>query len=208
MSYEAEELDRIAMLETSPAEAVNYLRQLFAAEGGGPAKVYDTWSAVAWKVLTRRLYGADAEGWYDAARQVSSLLHDRQFELSERIKGQADLLLESCRFGRINSADMMSSREPVRQLISIIDEITRDGAEAKRAEVLRRSKLKQSNLSRLLSNMEDAGLILRNVVGKEVAIRLTEAGKKSLRPGVGDDGWTGRYLEGTPGVEMRPKRVV
>jgi predicted transcriptional regulator len=204
MSIELEETDQIAMLEASPSEAVSYLRDLLKQDDpGGPAKIYDVWSAVTWKLLTKRLYGADAEGWYDAARQISGLLLERNSDFSQRVRGHADLLLESCRFGMVHSAEAMSSREHVRRVISIIDDIVQSGREAWRDDIRQRSQLKQSNLSRLLNNMEDAGLIIRKVTGKEVSVSLTEAGKHVLRPEGSDGGWTGKILEGAGGVEMR-----
>lgn len=187
-------LDPAPLGADDPQQVLQWIRQEFAdLPAEAPTIVYEALRAVVWKLLSARVYGDGMGVWHDVLRQASSLCSGSSVAIGERLRALSDLALESTRFGAIHSVDLAMSREHVTEILRAIQAL---GGVAKRSDVIKATRLRQANLSRILNSLTAIGLVERREQGREVLVSLTSLARDQLsRPPNGKSG-----LEVTPSL--------
>lgn len=167
-------LARLAEGEKTPADAITLIRDLLAQEISED-EIYAALAAGMWQSLTDRKYGQEARAWQDAYRQIGALFKARsRIDLSERLRGFADLAAASARFGEVHERKSLVQRPHVISILKLIAEL--GGQDIRRELVREKTGLGDANLSRILGTLSSAGLISRQRNEREVVLTITRDG--------------------------------
>jgi DNA-binding MarR family transcriptional regulator len=175
-----EKLEYLGLGELDPKETLNVV--FAAAQTKTEDLHHRTLEALrsnTWKLLTSRVYGADAREWHDVFRKSASLFAKIDEHISLQIRVLADMALESARFGAIHSLQEIASKEHVSEILEVL---AQEGGCARRGKIIEATRLKQANLSRIIANMCAVGLLDRTLKGREVELYLTTLAREYLKP--------------------------
>jgi hypothetical protein len=185
--------EQVSLGEASPREALVAIRGLYdqGLQGFGP-RLYVTLKALTLKLLTARRRTELAE-WIDVIRQASALAKSRGEEgFGERLLALSDLTTDWMRTSEAHPIKEVLERPHVRRILRTIRDL---GGSAKRAHVLRLTRLGEANLSRILGSLETVGLIERDN-RRERTITLTAEAENYLLAAVAQP--SGHIAELTP----------
>lgn len=173
-------LEAIATSSISPREAFACLREplLSSADGELTEKIYEALRSQVWSSVSNREAGDVVSDWADFALRLRQLLRSRSSPVAERFTVLADFLEQSNRFARLHPSSELLTRKHVRTILEVL---FAHGPRTTRAAVAQATKLRDANLSRILTNLASAGWIKRQNEGREVLLTLTEEGAAHVR---------------------------
>lgn len=156
----------------TPSAAASALREALKGEALSGEVIYRAFRSWTWRALTERRYDRELRAWLDLMRRTMAVLRKREPAAALKLSALGDLVVESIQFGEHDSVADILQRVHVRQMLLLL----KAGVQ-KRAVLARRLRLKDANLSRVLSLLLSAGLIERTAAGKEALFRLTRRGE-------------------------------
>ncbi|WP_375312821.1 winged helix-turn-helix domain-containing protein [Bradyrhizobium sp. A5] len=175
----AMKLEAVSTASVQPSEAFSYLRQLLAdsysddtAEGA-----YEALREVVWNFVASREKGIQLDQWSDVILRVRQLLRMKKSPIFERFTVLADLLEQSGRFAELHAPGVVKARKHDAQILQIL---ARSNVPVERSRILRETKLRDANLSRILANLAASGLVNRQTEGREVLVSITDAGRMQV----------------------------
>jgi predicted transcriptional regulator len=175
----AMKLEAISTASVRPNEAFSYLCHLLvesytddAAEGA-----YEALREVVWNFVASREKGVQLDHWSDVILRVRQLLRLKKSPIFERFTVLADLLEQSGRFAELHAPCVVKARKHDAQILQIL---ARSSAPVERSRILRETKLRDANLSRILANLAASGLVNRQTEGREVLVTITDAGRAQV----------------------------
>lgn len=158
--------------------ATETVRAFLVDNPQGGERLYKAFRAWTWSALTQRRYGSDMRAWFQLMDRTCALLEARdQLRAACRIESLRDLVYESVLFGEHEAPADILGRAHVRAILATM---TPNGS-TQRGDLAKATKLKDSNLSRVLLMMQSASLIEREKDGKEALFVLTHVGEKARR---------------------------
>lgn len=142
-------------------------------------ELYQALRSWMWKTLEARRRDDELSGWMDLFSRASSHVEDHSKELSIKLEGFMELLHAS-----IMTAGAAAHRDPlqkkhVKQALRIV---YRGGGRVRRKHLMATLGLKAPNLSRVMTPLQDDGLVMREIEGREVFYRLTMKGSDAVLP--------------------------
>lgn len=176
-------LDDVALGLVEPTAA----RKVIAAalerdDEGSVSIVYDALRTLVWRLLIERRLDADLRGWFNLLKQARGAFTHKGYPGAERFGVLAELVSESIGFAEANQLDTLLRRAHVREVLVVLRQIaaTRSDPVVPRAELLRRTGLRDANLSRILRTLIMHGLVERRADGRRAGFELTEAGRSAI----------------------------
>jgi len=144
--------------------------------------VYEKLRSVVFHMLASRESGQSLTSWGTTLQKVRALTELEDAKFSERFVVLGDLLEQAFHFKDIHSIDEILRRKHVVDLIKLVGKST---AGTERKTLGAALSLGEANLSRILSNLEAAGVVERESEGRQVNVKLTDVGRKILRKACG-----------------------
>lgn len=154
------DIERVALAEATPQEAISILRGICDADPTGFARrAYVALKSAVLHILTARRT-LDLPEWVDLLRQSSGLAKAQGSEaLGERLLALSDLATDHMRIAEAHPLEAVLSRPHVRD---ILDTLWKHGGRAEREQVRAAVNIGTANLSRILGTLEAVGLIERD----------------------------------------------
>jgi len=158
--------------------ATETVRAFLIENPQGGERLYKAFRAWTWSAMTQRLYGSEMRAWFQLMDRTCVLLESRdQLRAACRIESLRDLVYESVLFGEHETPAEILGRAHVRTILVTMT----PNAPTQRGDLVKATKLKDSNLSRVLLLMQSANLIEREKDGKEALFVLTHFGEKARK---------------------------
>jgi hypothetical protein len=172
-------LEQIETGEASAKEARQAIAELLE-EGSEKSfeRLYATLGAWLWRALEGRRRDDELREWFDVLRRVSAALAPKNAAYAERFRAFYDLLQMSINTSKVVSADDVTKRQHVVEILRILDAAGLRPVE--KAAIAQTLGLKPANLSRVLHMMTDARLVERTSLGKSARFSLTRDGAVAL----------------------------
>ncbi|OAF16582.1 hypothetical protein AYJ54_05370 [Bradyrhizobium centrolobii] len=175
-------LDGVSTAQVNPDEVFPRLRDAFASllKASGDAKlaeeaVYAALRNAVWTFVASGEKGSHLNRWADLILRVRQYLRVRQSAIAERLTTLADMMEKS-----VNSAEQSEKVKLGKHHLQVLSILKQCRGETARADLLKETGLKDSNLSHVLSKLAAARLIDRIPIGREATIRITEDGCRVL----------------------------
>lgn len=178
-------LEDLALGEVTLAQGTETVTAVLSKlEDHSICALYEALRSWTWKTLEARRRDDELSGWLDLFSRVSSLLHDRAGELATKLEAFIELLQAS-----IMTAGAAERRDPLtrKHVKEILRSIYIGGGRIQRKHLLYLLRLKDANLSRVMATLQDDGLVVREIEGREVFYRLTMKGTELTVPLVAHD---------------------
>ena len=137
-------------------------------------KLYTVLRAWVWKALNERRRDAELRKWHAIIHQTSAYLEDEYLCHAERIRVLHELIYESISVSEVLTSSELMRRSHVKEVLRLL--ISSPEQSAPRLEISNYLRLRDSNLSRVLTMLLNSGLIERTSVGKAATFRLTREG--------------------------------
>lgn len=167
--------ERISAHEVARSVVCDELRTGAVADA---RKLYVVLRAKAAELIRKEQDESNVLLWTEAALACEARLRScEDLVLAERIAALSDLLNDRARFLEQYSQTNVFDRSHVRDLLAVLMD---NGGIIARSSIKSKLKLKEANLSRLLTLIEGSDLIERQIRGKERLICLTAAGKEEF----------------------------
>jgi DNA-binding MarR family transcriptional regulator len=198
MSSNAVALEDIAIGEVALKAAARTIAKFLQDLNDRTAhELFDALQSWVWKTLDARRRDDDLAGWVDLLARSSSMMERNWPPLSIKLDGYIDLLQTSVVVGRLDVERAPLKRKHV---YAILLEMHRQGGKLRRQVLMRQLRLKEANLTRIMSPLRDMGWVTATEDGRELFYRLTEKGRASTQE-IAALAWT--QLQG-PSVVFEP----
>jgi|GEM_PF-4138850 len=140
--------------------------------------VYERLRSVVFHLLSGREGGTQLNEWAETINRVRGLISLKDSSFSERFVSLGDLLEQADNFKSIHSFEQIKKRKHVVELLKSAGQ-SADGVDRKL--LAKQLGLGDANLSRILSNLVSAGIVEREPCGREIRVKLTDAGRRGCR---------------------------
>lgn len=170
------DLEAIALGEASLAEASARLAPLLPKlDERVAANIYSALRAWTWKTLEAGRRDEELSGWADLIGMVAAAMEDKARPLAAKLEAFLELLHASMARHALDRQTDPLSRKHVREIVRLLYQY---GDGLLKQELMRRTNLREANLTRIMGPLIDRGWIKREVRGREVRYRLAEAGRQ------------------------------
>lgn len=169
-------LDKIASGEITVSAAAELLkRNLQELSEKKAQKIYTVLRAWVWKTLNERRRDDELRKWHSLISLTSARLEIDYTDHAARIQVLHELVYESISARQVYSYDVLARRSHVKEILVYIYRSPEQ--QLARRELQMRLGLKDSNLTRVMSMLSDAGLVERSARGKTAIYSLTISGR-------------------------------
>jgi len=154
------------------------MEELEADAENAPERIYEAISDWVWTSLTERRLDEALREWHGLILDLEAEVRDASAEVGARFQALARLVRKSLTMADRNPIEKVLKREHILPVLRAIAQS--NGDYCARGTLMERTRLGQSNLSRVFSILSAHNLIERRPDGKKVQLRLTLRGERAI----------------------------